>query len=275
MIQFGSSTVTVFGTLPEQTFVVSEERCTFSLRLVFQDRISLMPQFFGRDRNSHFHMVHFPFGPSPAVHPDAAVLQPFFILQLVDSCQNGIQTYTMSSMWIGKVTGYKHLIRFHIRQQLLHDGNIRFAQVVLLHQPCFIERQVEEVDMIVTLDPAVTGTCTGFFPADRAFHKEDITFFSFTFHLFITEEMDDFFGFLLNRFVFRIFGTNVAQIFAIADYLFIPYGNIAGSFVSDMYIMMLFAQTMECTAHRDDIVIRMRTEDNHFLRIRSCTFGTV
>ena len=178
-------------------------------------------------------------------------------------------------MWIGKVTGDKHLIRFHIRQQLLHDGNIRFAQVVLLHQPCFIERQVEEVDMIVTLDPAVTGTCTGFFPADRAFHKEDITFFSFTFHLFITEEMDDFFGFLLNRFVFRIFGTNVAQIFAIADYLFIPYGNIAGSFVSDMYIVMLFAQTMECTAHRDDIVIRMRTEDNHFLRIRSCTFGTV
>ena len=154
-------------------------------------------------------------------------------------------------------------------------NNIRFAQVVLLHQPCFIERQVEEVDMIVTLDPAVTGTGTGFFPADRAFHKEDIAFFSFTFHLFITEEMDDFFGFLLNRFVFRIFGTNVAQIFAIADYLFIPYGNIAGSFVSDMYIVMLFTQTMECTAHRNYIVIRMRTEDNHFLRIRSCTFGTV
>ena len=155
----------------------------------------------------------------------------------------------MSAMRVRKIASNKHLIRLHIRQQLLHDGNIRFAQVVLLHQPCFIERQVEEVDMVVTLDSAVTGTCTGFFPTDRTFHKEYIAFFSFTFHLFITEEMDDFFSFLLNRFVFGIFGTNVAQIFAIADYFFIPYGNIAGSFVSDMHIVMLFTQTVECTAH--------------------------
>ena len=154
----------------------------------------------------------------------------------------------MSAMRVRKIASNKHLIRLHIRQQLLHDGNIRFAQVVLLHQPCFIERQVEEVDMVVTLDSAVTGTCTGF-PTDRTFHKEYIAFFSFTFHLFITEEMDDFFSFLLNRFVFGIFGTNVAQIFAIADYFFIPYGNIAGSFVSDMHIVMLFTQTVECTAH--------------------------
>ena len=87
--------------------------------------------------------------------------------------------------------------------------------------------------------------------------------------------MDDFFGFLLNRFVFCVLIANIAQIFAVTDYFFIPYGNIAGSFVSDMHIVMLFTQTMECTAHRDYIVVRMRTEDNHFLRIGSCTFGTV
>lgn len=74
-------------------------------------------------------------------------------------------------------------------------------------------------------------------------------------------------AFFLIRFVFGIFGTNVAQIFAIADYFFIPYGNMPGSFVSDMHIVMLFTQTGEC--HRPLRLHRHLdggAEDNDFLR---------
>ena len=37
VIQCGGTTVTVFTALPEQTFVVAQEWCTFHLRLVLQD----------------------------------------------------------------------------------------------------------------------------------------------------------------------------------------------------------------------------------------------
>ena len=38
-IQFRSSTVTILSTLPEQTFVISQEGCTLCLRLMFQNGI--------------------------------------------------------------------------------------------------------------------------------------------------------------------------------------------------------------------------------------------
>lgn len=37
IIEFSSAPIAVFRPLPEQSFIVSEERCTLHLRLVFKD----------------------------------------------------------------------------------------------------------------------------------------------------------------------------------------------------------------------------------------------
>ena len=42
-----------------------------------------------------------------------------------------------------------------------------------------------------------------------------------------------------------------------------------------MHIMMLVAQTTQGSAHGDHVIIRVRTEYDHFLRIRVSTLRTI
>ena len=59
------------------------------------------------------------------------------------------------------------------------------------------------------------------------------------------------------------------------NHFLITYGNVTGSFVSYVYLMLLFYQAAEGSTHGDNVVIRMRREDNHTFRIRFGTFRTV
>ena len=59
------------------------------------------------------------------------------------------------------------------------------------------------------------------------------------------------------------------------NHFLITYGNVTGSFVSYVYLMLLFYQAAEGSTHGDNVVIRMRREDNHTFRIRFGTFRTI
>ena len=60
-----------------------------------------------------------------------------------------------------------------------------------------------------------------------------------------------------------------------ADYFFVTYGNVTGSFVSHVYVMLLFYQAADCTTHGDYVIIGMRREYDDTFRIRFRTFGTI
>ncbi len=54
---------------------------------------------------------------------------------------------------------------------------------------------------------------------------------------------------------------------------FISNGNVPGGLITYMHIMPLVVQSLESTAHADNIIIRMRGEDNHSFGERGGTFG--
>ena len=49
----------------------------------------------------------------------------------------------------------------------------------------------------------------------------------------------------------------------------VMHGKVAGSLVGHMNIMSLMDETDECATHRDHVVVRVRGEDEDFLRERS------
>ena len=59
------------------------------------------------------------------------------------------------------------------------------------------------------------------------------------------------------------------------NYFFVTNGDITGSFVSYVYFMFLLYQTTKRTTHRNNVIIRMRRENDYTFRIRFCTFRTV
>ena len=129
---------------------------------------------------------------------------------------------------------------------------------------------------MIVLHARVAATVTGFLTTDRSFHKEDILSLRLAvLHLLVTQVVDDLVRFILHGRVGRVFLTYITQILAITDYLLVAYGNITGSLVSHMHIMMLVAQTAQGTAHGDHVIIRVRTEYDHFLRIRVSTLRTI
>ena len=175
----------------------------------------------------------------------------------------------MRSMRIGQVASHKHLIRLNLLEQRLHDVLIHLTQLILLYHTGLIERQVEEMHMVV-LHARITASVAGLLPADRSLHEEHVlTLRSAILHLLITQVMDNLLRFLsYSRIVGRILIANVTQILAITDHLLITHGDITGSLVSHMHVVMLIAQATQRTTHRDHVIIRVRAEDNHLFRIR-------
>ena len=56
--------------------------------------------------------------------------------------------------------------------------------------------------------------------------------------------------------------------------IIIQNGNISGCFISYMYIMALLYQTGKGTSHGNNVIVRMRTENQHPFRIWICPFRT-
>ena len=64
-----------------------------------------------------------------------------------------------------------------------------------------------------------------------------------------------------------VLAAYISEVRHISNHFFIPYGYIAGGLVGYMYIVALIDQFVECSSHRNDIVIGVGTEDNYPLGI--------
>ena len=94
-------------------------------------------------------------------------------------------------------------------------------------------------------------------------------------HLLIAQVVDDLLRLLRNSGIVRkITRGHIAEVFAIADYLFVAHGDIARGLVGHMHVVMLVAQTTQGAAHRDHVVVGMRTKHNHLLRIGQSALRT-
>ena len=139
-VEVGRSFVTILGTLPEQTLVVAQEGSALHLRLVFENRVTFLTQLFGAQGHSHFDVVDFPFGPGTTIHPDAAIFHPLFVLDFVDSGQNGIEANLVSSVRVGQVAGYENLVRFNRLNQVFYD---KINVIIKINAAFFIKPSIQ------------------------------------------------------------------------------------------------------------------------------------
>ena len=178
-------------------------------------------------------------------------------------------------MRVGKVTGDKDLVGFYFAQQVAYDFHVGFADRVLLNLTRFIERQVEEV-AVIQRDIVISTCRTRFAATNQPFDGQDIAGIHIAVFL-IFQIVADFGVFLVDDLVFAVVEELVEAVDEVqeADYFFIAYGNVTGSLVCHMHVMFLLYQTADSTAHRDDVIIRVRREYNDTFGIRFSTFGTI
>ena len=167
IITLGRLTIPVFGALPEQAFVVTQEWGTLHLALMPEDGIAFLTQFLWTHRYAHLDVGHIPFCPGPSIHPYPAVLQPLgtgFLL-LVDGGEYGIRTLTMGAMRIGEVGSDIDLVGLYLFQQLHDWFDIALCHRQFLDLAALIERQVEEVDVILW-NTVIAACISGFAATD-------------------------------------------------------------------------------------------------------------
>ena len=237
----GRLTIPVFGTLPEQAFVVTQERRTLHLALMPEDGIPLLTQFLWTHRHAHLDVGHIPFRPGTAIHPYSAVLQPlgtgFFLL--VNGCEYGIRTLTMGAMRIGEVGSDIDLVGLYLLQQLHDWFDIALCHRQFLDLAALIERQVEEVDVILG-DMVIAAGITGLASTDQSFHGEDglivpIPLFLLlqVTHDFTIADLDDLVGAVGKEFVEAVDEVHIEAHFLIR------HSDIARCLVGHMHVVTM------------------------------------
>ena len=88
------------------------------------------------------------------------------------------------------------------------------------------------------------------------------------FYLFVHEIVPHFFCFGQNgAALLPVPAAYISEVRYVSNHFFIPYGYVAGGLVGYMYIVSLIDQFVECSTHRNDVIIGVWTEDNHPLGI--------
>ena len=221
--------VAVFGTLPEESFVVAEERCALHLRRMFEDAVALCTKLLWRHRHAHLDVLDFPFSPSSTIHPYAAVVNPFrsCLLFEVERCQNGIGTLAVSAVRVGKVARYVYLMRLNLLQQFAYYLHILLGHGQLLYLARLVEGQVEEVNLREWY--AVVGACgASFASTDESFNLA----YSLGVHIrraFVLEELLDFGIHVLYYFVLAVAEYLVEAVDEVheACHFFVAHSDVA------------------------------------------------
>ena len=102
-------------------------------------------------------------------------------------------------------------------------------------------------------------------PADRTFQAAQFYRFGFAFFLVVDN---------LLHFVVTVDETAFAGSIEGLQHDIVQNRDVARSLVSHMHVVPLGNQPDERTAHRNHIVVRVRTEDQHPLGVGSRPFGT-
>ena len=117
---------------------------------------------------------------------------------------------------------------------------------------------------------------TGFTTTNQTFDSQNVTTVHITIFL-LFQEITYFCIFLIDNLICTVIEELVESVDEMheTNYFFVANGDITGSFVSYVYFMFLLYQTTKRTTHRNNVIIRMRRENDYTFRIRFCTFRTV
>ena len=74
-----------------------------------------------------------------------ALFEPCFIFELINSLENSLSTYPVSTMRVCKVTCKINLVRLNFLKQFLDYVDVSLGAFAFLDASGFIERKIQEV----------------------------------------------------------------------------------------------------------------------------------
>jgi len=152
VVNFSGRPVAVFSALPEFALVEAGEHRAVFLGLVFEDGHAFAMELVGGKGDGHFDFFRLPFLPGAAIEPDFAGLHPIAIRQSLERFEDGGETHPMRPVRVGEIAGGVNLVRLGLLQQLHHDLDVGFTERRLAHPAGLVEREVEEVDVLMDLE---------------------------------------------------------------------------------------------------------------------------
>ena len=166
-------------------------------------------------------------------------------------------------MRITQIARCINLVRLNGPEKFAGDAQVVRAQWILSNTARLIERQVKKVNVLrAHATPSCAGTRLA--TADQCFHT--LQFHSVHFARLLGGNKCFDVGFKAFRELateLRKCSGELTQEIQMPQCAVVPHGNAAGGLVRHMYFMTLVAQSDECSAHGDDVVIRVRTEYHH------------
>ena len=178
-------------------------------------------------------------------------------------------------MWVGQIACNVYLVWLNAVDKLANHLHIGLAHGQFFNLTRLVERQVEEVN---TLQRYIVIRRSGarFTTTDKTFNGKNVARIADTVFLLFEESLY-FFVLLLDNRVWVATENLVKAIDEVhkANHFFIANSDVTRRLVSHMHLMTLFNQSAKRSTHRDNIVVGVRREDNHTLRIGCCTFRTI
>ena len=162
-------------------------------------------------------------------------------------------------MRVGKVAGHKDHVGLQLVQQGLDDVDIGLRARKFLDAAGLIERQIQEVGMGLVVKTERTDGALRLRTADSGLDVQQFARLRFArdlrghelLHLVDTVAKAQFAG-----------GVHMLDDHVVVD------SNVTGGLIGDMDVVALMRQANECTAHRNDVVVGVRRENEHGLRER-------
>ena len=141
-----------------------------------EDGVALLDELVRADRNGHVNSPELPLHPGTSVEPDRGVVQPVvaFLLELFDGLKGGLGADPVRSVRVGEVTCHVDLVRVDPDDQLLDNVKVFLRARQFRHSARLVERQVEEVDIGVVVEPEASVRSSRLAAADGRLDGEKL-----------------------------------------------------------------------------------------------------
>ena len=223
------------------------------------DGMAFLDQLVRAKRDCHVNPAELPLHPGAPVEPYVALLHPFLSLELPDGLKHGFGTNPVRSVRIRKISCEIYLMRSDFLEKVDDDIHILLCTDTFLDASCLVERKVEEVGVGVLVESERTDCSSCLGSADGCLDVEKRS------RLRLSRLLGSDYGL---HFVELVGKSQLMSRIHMLKHYIVMHSHIPGSLVCHMHIMSVLHQAYEGTAHRDDVIIRMRREYHHPLRER-------
>ena len=183
---------------------------------------------------------------------------PVVILGDIEGLEDCLHTGAVCAVWVGKVASGVYLVRTHLTEQLDDDVDILRGEGTLLDAARLVKWQVEEVGVGVGVETEGAHRSTRLGTTDGTLDIEEFTRLGLTTLL----GSDD-----IAHLAKGVAKAQLLRRIDILEHHIVVNGNITRCLVCHMHIVTLIHEADEGTTHRDNIVVGVRREDNHTLRV--------